>query len=133
MENYGYAFQGEVFTPEGKTDEVSVSNVDARNRETEAKEIKWLKTAPEKVVLYVKHGKVAPTAGDVCVVQTWLGTAIDDRAWMGPRAYAGFGFRGHTYRRAVTCQIFGVLYHGWYMESSGDYCRLKKAKRQGGK
>lgn len=32
--------------------------------------------------------------------------------------------------QAVTCRIFGVLYHGWYMESSGDYCRLKKAKKQ---
>lgn len=61
-------------------------------------------------------------------IQTWLGTPIATHVRIGPRRAMGFGY--HSYRRPVSCRLYGVLYHGWYMESSGDYCRLTKAKRQ---
>jgi hypothetical protein len=61
-------------------------------------------------------------------VKTWLGTSVATHVYIGPRRNVGFGW--HTYRRAVSCRIGGVLYHGWFFESSGDYCRLRKAKRQ---
>lgn len=60
-------------------------------------------------------------------IQTWLGTPIATHVWIGPRRYMGFN---RAYRRPVSCRINGVLYHGWYFESSGDYCRLKKARKQ---
>jgi hypothetical protein len=59
-------------------------------------------------------------------VGTWLG-GFQTPAWIGQSHHIGFG--GST-RRPITCRIFGVLYHGWYYESSGSYCRLKRAKRQ---
>lgn len=59
---------------------------------------------------------------------TWLGAPIATHVYVGPRRNVGFGY--HSYRRPVSCRIGGTLYHGWYYESSGCYCRLKKAKRQ---
>ena len=118
---YAFNFNGHgVFTPDGRTDEITDTR--AHNLAVEQAEIEWLKTHPDKVFLYVK---LTPTNSDI---HTWLGTSVATHVWIGNRVSSGFGM--HTYRRAVTCQIFGVLYHGWYMESSGDYCRLKKAKRQ---
>ena len=31
-------------------------------------------------------------------------------------------------KRSVECQIYGVRYVGWYYETAGDYCRLRRAK-----
>lgn len=130
MNGYGFNFQDKVFTPDGKAD-FPPSDTDTRNRETEAREIEWLKTAPEKVFLYAHLPYAKQNSGAHAEIRTWLGTSVATDVCMDQRRYMGFGH--NTYRRAVTCRIFGVLYHGWYFESSGDYCRLKKAKRQGGR
>ena len=63
-------------------------------------------------------------------ITTFLGTSVAEHVGIGQRVQVGFGF--NSYRRSISCRIFGTLYHGWYMESSGDYCRLKKAKNQKG-
>ena len=117
----GYAIEheGKQFTPEGIVTEDG-RTTEERNRETERKEIEWLRTGPERVFLYVSENPWRIT--------TWLGTRVSTQESIGPKVYVGFGH--NTYRRAVRCQIFGVLYHGWYMESSGSYCRLKRAKKQ---
>lgn len=115
---YAIEFQGNAYTPEGKA---PISDTVAYNLAEEAREIEWLKTAPDHVFLYVTNGEYPD-------VHTWLGQSVSTEVRIGPRAYSGFD--RWTYRRAVRCRIFGVLYHGWYMESSGDYCRLRKAKRQ---
>ena len=109
------------------------------NKALEAQELVWLQTHPDKVMLYVQHpeldmrGRVGNAHYcDVAYrykIITWMGTpvAVGANCWVGDRARVGWG---RDYRRPVRATIFGVLYHGWYMESSGDYCRLKKAKRQ---
>lgn len=122
--NYVFTHENKSFTPEGRA---PISDPEVHNRELESQEIEHLKTHPEKVMLYARldsHKNPACTSGSI---QTWLGTQLA-HAWFSERKYMGYGH--NTYRRAVTCKLFGVAYHGWYMESSGDYVRLKKAKRQ---
>lgn len=120
--NYGFEYQGKVFGPDGLI-EPKPDDTRIYNEQLEAKEIAWLKTGPERAFLYVQH-----TGNIPAFITTWLGTKVAENAWFGERVYVGFGY--NTNRRSVSCRIFGVLYHGWYMESSGNYCRLKKAKRQ---
>jgi hypothetical protein len=135
--DYGFAHEGKVFTPNG-TVGVPVQDNDARNREQEKAEIEWLKTAPEKLFLYVREPKRDKYErlgnghwGEPeyrYAITTWLGTVVSSACAVGDRANVGFGF--HTYRRSVDCTIFGTRYVGWYLESSGQYCRLRKAKVQ---
>jgi hypothetical protein len=132
---YAIEFQGKAFTPTGKTD---IPDVAAHNAELERRELEWLKTGPDKVFLYVRHaGWSGPEGTDslgiprkswshTCKIVTWMGTVLDDHAWIGSQVRDNFGGK----RAAITARIFGTLYHGWYFESSGDYCRLKRAKRQ---
>lgn len=89
--------------------------------------LRWLKTGPEKVVLYVKH----PTADKGWRVTTWLGTVVGT-AYCTVRYRIGFG---GGYRRAICTKLqmedgSWWPYHGWYYESSGDYCRLRRGKRK---
>ena len=133
MSQYAFTHQSDVFTPDGRVD-LRPDAVNAFNREQEARELAALQEHPDKAFLYVK---LAPQRQDMARVtytnqmtlsgsiQTWAGTVIDARAWFGPRRYIGYN---GAYRRAVTCTLFGVAYHGWFMESSGDYCRLTKSK-----
>lgn len=132
---YAFSHEGKVFTPDGIVN--GIGDTDRYNIELEAKEIAWLKTDPDKVFLYVKHpakhydglGNVPPIDVDYAwKVTTWLGTVVCSYAHVGQRKVMGFGF--HSYRRAISAVIFGTLYHGWYFESSGSYCRLTKAKNQ---
>lgn len=116
------------------------AQVDACNKETEAKEIAWLKTGPDKVFLYVKmppntHPNLAvrhfnPDENCTPRITTWVGTSIASQVEIGPRKLIGFQGHSGSYRRSVSCYIFGRRYTGWYFESSGDYCRLKLAKKQ---
>lgn len=134
MTGYIFEFQGQQFTPEGKVEMASTTN---HNQQQEAQEIEALKAYPEKLFLYVKFPAKTPAWATLAncnrqpevAITTWLGTVVSQRCEIGPRRNVGFGM--HTYRRAVDCRIFGVRYVGWYMESSGQYCRLRKAKRQG--
>lgn len=127
--NYAFEHEGKAYTPDGQA---SVADVQAHNKALEMKEIDWLKTGPERLFLYVKHPEDSPTK--YWEVSTWLGTVVSDTGSVGVGARQTVGFqsyvKGRSYRRAISCRIFGVLYHGWYMESSGNYCRLKKAKKQ---
>ena len=122
--NYAFDFQGKVFTPDGRID-IDAAKVAEHNKKLEATELAWLKTGPDKVSLYVQDcysvlESTKPT------ITTFLGTIICT-AVLGPKRYIGFG--RNTYRRSVSCVMFGHQYHGWYMESSGDYCRLTRSKR----
>lgn len=136
--NYGFNHQGRSFFPDGATPVAETqAQTDARNRETEAHEIEWLKTHPEKVFLYIQllarqRDNVSSISGAAgfARVHTWLGTTLDPNAYVGPsREFPCFG-PFPSRRRSVECVIFGARYVGWYFESSGDYCRLRKAKRQ---
>lgn len=122
---YVITLNGKVYGPDGIIP-IPDSQVEAQNRETERMEIEWLHTHPDRCTLYIQeesgeHGET------VYRLTNCLGTALDIRPHVGRRSYVGFG---GAYRRSVSCRIFGVLYHGWYMESSGDYCHLRKARRQ---
>ena len=133
MSQYAFTHESSVFTPDGRVD-IRPEQVDAYNREQEARDLAALQDHPDKAFLYVK---LAPQRQDMARVtytnqmtlsgsiQTWAGTVIDARTWFGPRRYIGYN---GAYRRAVTCTLFGVAYHGWFMESSGDYCRLTRSK-----
>lgn len=146
--SYAFVHEGKAYGPSGRIEDVEGTPLEAKdaatyNKALEANEIEWLKTAPDKVMLYVKvgmlrdpnklgsrltDGSMARANGDEVSIQTWLGTKVSTHEWLGPKRHIGFGFS--TYRRAVSCRIFGVLYHGWFYQSSGDYCRLRKAKVQ---
>jgi hypothetical protein len=132
---YAFTHQDKGYLPQGGT--IPAPTVPNHNKETAHKEMEWLQTHPDSVFLYIKHIPTDATAMQRAVgsytveswqLTNWLGTALDAHVQMGPRRHVGFGY--NTYRRAVTARIFGVTYHGWYMESSGDYCRLRKAKIQ---
>lgn len=120
---YAIEHQGKAFTPDGRVD---IADVETHNQRLEREQLAELQTHPERAFLYVKHGELSGFSSP-CTVTTWPGTQVG-QGTLGPRAYVGFD--RWTYRRAISVRIFGTLYHGWYMESSGDYCRLKKAKRQ---
>lgn len=137
--NYAFEHNGQAYSPDGK---IETNDVNAHNREQERQEIVWLETHPENCTLYVHIGQkrdpnrlgsrltdggLSQMNGDDVQIQTWLGTRVAQWEYIGPRVRVGFG---GAYRRAVTCKLFGVKYHGWFYESSGDYCRLKKSKRQ---
>ena len=113
-----------------------LEHVEDYNKKLEARELAWLQTHPDKICLYVVHptkqfngpGMCGPIDPDYSwKLTTWLGTVVCPHVFMGAKQRIGFG---GSYRRALTATICGTLYHGWYMESSGDYCRLRKAKRQ---
>lgn len=123
---YAFKFADKgTFVPSGKAE---IENVEAYNKEQEAAEIAWLKSAPNKCFLYVHDGVNVGNGHAPCWITTWLGTRVSDSESFGGRVRVGFGF--HSYRRSVDCRIFGTRYVGWYMESSGSYCRLRKAKVQ---
>lgn len=141
MNNYAFESAGHgAFTPDGKLPDGV--NVTEHNKQVEARELEWLKTGPEKVFLYVKaagsnrvrfnrrgrSGERNQSHGPY-TVHTWLGTVLDPQARIGSEVFSNLDF--WTHKRAITCTIFGVRYFGWFYESSGDYCRLKKAKHQG--
>lgn len=127
MPAYAFEHEGRQYTPDGR---ITVPSTDDHNKQVEAAEIERIKTHPERLFLYVKHPANVPADcyhKDVAIT-TWLGTKVSETCVLGRRRQVGFGM--HTYRRAVDCRIFGVRYVGWYMESSGNYCRLRKAKQQ---
>lgn len=134
---YAFVHNDVAYGPDGQITDVEGTPLEAKdaeafNRELEAQELEHIKSAPDKLVLYIGHKPVPNDPKHECYcVQTWLGTFLG-WAWLGLRSTMGFQghYRGGSYRRPVTVRIFSTLYHGWYMESSGDYCRLKKAKRQ---
>lgn len=128
---YAITHEGKALSPDGLITDIEgtpllAADPDAYNKALEAQELEHFKSGPERIMAYVRM----PKDGQCAKVNTWLGTELGN-AWLGHRAYVGFGM--HTYRRAVTVRIFGTLYHGWYFESSGDYCHLKRAKIQTGK
>lgn len=127
--SYAIEFNGKVFTPDGHIRAGSIGaatpDIEARNRETEAREIEALKAHPERAFLYASHDpspKDRPTSNNT--LQTWMGTTVSSWCYCGPRVYDNFG----GYRRSVRAVIFGRNYYGWYYESSGQYCRLKRCK-----
>jgi hypothetical protein len=95
---------------------------DGRNLVTAAIEREHIATGPERLFVYVKRG-------DPDTVIQWTGHYLG-LAWIGPKARVGFN---GSYRHPITARIYDHLYHGWYYASSGDYARLKLAKRQGEK
>ncbi len=143
---YAFTFQDAVFTPDGKAD-LTPDTTSDHNAEVERAEIDAIKSGKlDRLFLYVKkvdtteeHYQRALTQGYTpetterrhwqahrWSIGTWLGTHL---AWaiVGSPRRMGFGW---STRRHVTVDLFGTLYHGWYYESSGDYCRLKRAKKQ---
>jgi hypothetical protein len=152
MSNYGFNHEGYTFTSNGDTPIVSTqADTDAHNRKTEQAEIAWLKTGPDKVLLYVKQTDTTEETYQDALskgwtpetterknwashrwdIQTWMGTRVSEgRAYVGRSVNVG-GIAGyHARKRSVDCRIFSVRYVGWYYETAGDYCRLRKAKRQ---
>lgn len=147
---YAIEHNGLAIGPSGPITDVDgvkleASDVNAYNKALEAQELQRIKTGPERLMLYVKHpdpNKMVFDREGNWTVTTWLGTHVGI-AWVTQRYRMGFGHR--SYRRAITARIEVLMdgeagesgltkwvdYHGWYYESSGDYCRLKRAKVQG--
>jgi len=136
--------EGKVFSPDGVVPTVSPDEVDRVNQAMDANELAWIKTGPRNLFLYVKPPKEGASVYERegnWRVTTWLGShvgiaRVTERYRMGFQGH----FRGGSYRRAITAKVQvwkgGIVggelewadYHGWYMESSGDYCRLKRSK-----
>jgi hypothetical protein len=144
MSEYLFSHEDKAYTPDGLAPlEVSTDSVDARNKETERIEIDWLKTGPDHVFLYVHFAVLSRDAtGRATVwarsgngenpsyIMTWLGTRVSESCYFGRSSVVG-GIAGYGSRkRSVDCRIYGVRYVGWFYESAGAYCRLRKAKVQ---
>lgn len=124
---YAFTFQGKTFLPDGRIDVVTIS--DEYNRQQEAQELESLRAGVDRAFLYVR--KITTSKDGLSYqwnVTTFLGTVVCRHAYVGDRQYT-FGNR-HVYRRPISACIFGRWYTGYYMESSGDYCRLKLAKHE---
>lgn len=116
-----------------------------RNRETERKELTWLQTGPDRAFLYVTMPVLARDANNrpTCYatsqngpekeracIKTWMGTIVSSRTFIGHSVPVGGFADRYTTKRSIDCHIFGTHYVGWYYESAGNYCRLRKSKRQ---
>ena len=134
---YAIAHKGRAIGPCGVIKDVNgtpldVKDVESFNREVGEQEIAWLKTHPKHIFLYVKmpdkpdprHEYYSQAGLDTprVAITTGLGVTVSQTLRVGKRKYVGFG---GAYRRSIGCTIFGRAYYGWYMESSGDYCRLR--------
>lgn len=139
--DYAFNFAGHgTFTPDGRTE--VVTDTVAHNRQVETIELAGLGRHPERVFLYVRlpqHARDtkapcsarADTELDSPAITTWLGTAVTTCCNIGRSVPVG-GIAGrHARKRSVDCRIFGTRYVGWYYETAGDYCRLRRATRQG--
>jgi len=130
--HYGKAIGTDGLITDVEGTPLKADDADAYNKAVEAQQIEWLKTAPDKVTLYVKHegwqgvkpNKLWSHSG---YITTWPGTILC-HAWIGSEVSGGL--YGNAKKASVDCLIFGVRYVGWYYCSSGDYCILRKAKRQ---
>lgn len=121
---YAFEHNGRQFVPSGA--ECGIDNVLDHNQTVEAREIESLKQHPDRLFLYVREtGELKD--GSEFSIGTWMGTTVSTKCRMSGRRFMGFG---GAYRRSVDCIIFGVRYVGWFFESSGSYCRLRKAAKQ---
>ena len=139
MAGFAIEHQGKGFTPDGCA---HIANVETYNQKLEREQIAELQAHPERAFLYVKHSGFTNIHGETSPkifrtpefpywkhtgsIMLWTGVVLDAKAWIGELRRDNFGGK----RAAVDCLIFGVRYTGWYFYSAGDYCRLKRAKRQ---
>lgn len=121
---------GKVYSPDGVVTLPDGMTVDDINKQNEKRELEWLAAHPERVFLYMESFKDSGIGTRWGVTTQHGSTLLDSNAIVGPpykcRAFGSFP----SVRRSVRCTIFGRWYYGTYYESSGDYCRLKRAKRQ---
>ena len=95
--NYAFEFQGKGFLPDGSKP-IASTNVSTHNAAIEQAEIEWLKTAPDKVMLYVTiaskrdpsrlgsrltDGAMGRANGDDVYINTWLGTRVSTHEYIG--------------------------------------------------
>ena len=81
---------------------------------------------PERLFAYVKHNH-----GSDVSIGLWTGKVISKTAELGLIGiFPCFGPFPSKRRAVRMLGLNGVQYVGWYYESSGDYCRLRKAKHQ---
>lgn len=149
---YAITHNGLAIGPDGPIADIDGVKLEAKdadeyNRAVEAQELQRIKSGPDRLFLYVAHPKSDKTIFDRegnWRVTTWLGTHVGI-AHVTQRYRMGFGWG--SYRRAITARIEVLMdgeagergltkwvdYHGWYYESSGNYCRLKRGKGKRGK
>jgi len=131
---YAFNFHGKAYGPSGPIKDTAgtplgTNDTDTYNKAVEVAEIASLKTAPDRLFLYVHRvpGEARPSTWQI---RTWPCTVVSTVCHVGPKSNAG-GIAGrYTFKRSVECRIYGTRYVGWYYESAGDYCRLRKAVRQ---
>lgn len=130
---YAITHKGKSYGPDGIITDMDgvvlpASSADDYNQQVQAQQLSWLSTHPAKVMLYVT---INPDTQHYRIT-TCLGHVLDSNPYISPKRVVGFQsyYRGGTYRHAVTCKLFGTTYHGWYFASSGQYCRLTRAKVQ---
>lgn len=132
--SYAVEFNGRVFTPDGEIRAASIGaatpSIAELNREHDAREVEALKRHPERVFLYVKIDQSRPVGMRLASAKliTWMGTVVCERPHIGHSVAQWIGARFVGTKRSVEATIFGQRYYGWYYESSGGYCRLKRAK-----
>lgn len=61
------------------------------------------------------------------IITTWTGDQLGQIAYFGPR-FSLFGNKWNYARRIRVVGDNGLIYHGTYYESAGDYCRLDISK-----
>ena len=112
--DYAIAFQGKVFTPDGKS-EMPSRLVPSHNADLERRELAAWSEAPDAWTVYVTDGRdVTNWTGKV------LGTIIERNTFRGniARNMTAIRFRGTN----------GAVYYGRFGSDWSQLCRVRKAK-----
>lgn len=108
------------------------SDVDARNRETSAREVAaFLAEKPDRYFAYWNaRGRwsqpgVRPELIADDLITTWMGDELAKIVWTGNVFGSGFGDRRQNFR---ALGVNGVTYSGTAYLTAGDYVRMRKVK-----
>lgn len=110
-------------------------SVDAKNRESSRNEVAaWLADKPQQYFAYVKERENTERMGCGSIPNLYIRGELT--TWMGDKlgfVYGGIPYRDSFGAERVSIDVVGtngVLYHGTYYRSSGNYCRIKAYKNQ---
>lgn len=123
--DYGFNHEGRVYFPNTGGTQETPEQTAARNAEMSKAEVEAFKgDPPERLFCYVKEYS-----------ETWAGSAIAT-TWVGDyfgRLACGRPWKDNLGGTRVPVTLYGVngkTYHGTYYKSSGDYARMRLAKKQ---
>lgn len=108
---------------------------EAKNQETSRKEVAaWMADKPQQYFAYVKERENTERIGCGTTPNQYMRGELV--TWMGDKLgyiYGGIPYRDNFGSYRVSIDVVGtngILYHGTYYKSSGDYARIRAYKNQ---